>query len=123
MKAHLIFFRAISAVVAFSSFAWFLGLIIMQVYRWFRDGAWTHIGASDGLLSIVTSCCLREDGTGRMAELTHWLEAPTSWFGWHRVLEVMPASIGLFLLSVLANFVYIYCSDRLDGKRPPATGA
>jgi hypothetical protein len=30
------------------------------------------------------------------------------------VLEAVPASIGLFLLSVFSNFIYIYCSDRLD---------
>jgi len=120
MKYHLIFLRAISAIVAFGSFAWFLGLIGTQLYRWFRDGAWTRISTSDGLTSLVTSCCMQDGSTGRMADFAQWLGAPASWFGWHRVLELLPASVSLFSLSVLANFVYIYCSDRLEAQRRPA---
>jgi hypothetical protein len=118
MKLHLILLRALSAVVAFGSFAWCLGLVGTQLYRWFRDGAWTRISTSDGLISLVTSCCTQGDSEGRMAEIARWLEAPASWFGLHRVLDLLPASIGLFLLSVFGNFLYIYCSDRLDALRP-----
>jgi hypothetical protein len=120
MKLHLVVLRALAAIVAFGSFAWFLGLIGTQIFRWFRDGAWTRISTSDGLISLVTSCCTRENGAGRMVEFSRWLEAPASWFGLHRVLEVLPASVSLFSLSVLANFLYIYCSDRLDAGRRPA---
>jgi hypothetical protein len=117
----LVLIRSISAVVAFSAFVLFLGLIGMQMFRWFRDGEWSRISISDGLLSIVSGCCARDDGAGTMVALARWLEAPQSWIGWHRVLEVMPASIGLFLISVLANFVYVYCSDRLDQQPRPLT--
>jgi hypothetical protein len=117
MKLHLILLRALAAIAAFGSFVWCLGLIGTQLLRWFRDGAWPHISASDGLISLVTSCCSRADGAGRMADIARWLESPASWIGLHRVLELLPASIGLFLLSVFANFIYIYCSDRLDARQ------
>jgi len=120
MKLHLVVLRAVSAIIAFGSFAWFLGLIGTQIFRWFRDGAWTRISTSDGLISLVTSCCVRDNGAGRMWEFSRWLEAPGSWFGLHRVLEVLPASVSLFSLSVLANFLYIYCSDWLDAQQRPA---
>jgi hypothetical protein len=121
MSMRLVLMRAVSAVVAFSAFILLLGLIGLQLYRWFRDGEWTRISISDGLLNVVSGCCARDDGAGTMAAFARWLDAPESWTGLHRVLEVVPASIGLFLLSVLANFVYIYCSDRLDQQRRPAT--
>ena len=122
MKLHLVLMRALAAVIAFGSFGWFLGLICTQLYRWFRDGAWTSISTNDGLISLVTSCCMHPGDAGRIADFSRWLEAPASWFGWHRVFELMPASVSLFLVSMLANFVYIYCSDRLDAGRRP-TGA
>jgi hypothetical protein len=115
MTRRLVWGRAIAAVVAFGALAWFLGLIGMQVYDWFRDGEWTHIGLRDGLLSLVSSCCVSDEtGPGIMASFLRWLEAPDSWLGLHRLLEAVPASIGLFLLSVGSNFLYIYCSDRLE---------
>ena len=107
--------RAAAAVAAFGTLAWFLGLIGLQVYHWFRDDAWTHIGLRDGLLSLVSSCCVSDESApGMMAAFMRWLETPESWLGLHVVLEAVPASIGLFLLSVFSNFIYIYCSDRLD---------
>jgi hypothetical protein len=120
MKFYLIVLRALAAIVAFGSFAWCLGLIGDQLYRWAHDGAWPRISTSDGLISLVTSCCTRADGAGRMADIAHWLESPASWIGLHRVLELVPASIGLFLLSVFANFIYIYCSDQLEARQRPA---
>lgn len=117
MNLRFVVLRAVSAVVAFGSFAWFLCLVGTQVYRWLRDGEWTRIGIGDGLLSLMSSCCVTNGG-GATAQFVRWLEAPQSWLGWHRVLEVVPASIGLFLLSVLGNFIFIYCSDRLDGAAP-----
>ena len=118
MKLRFVMLRAVAAVVAFGSFTWFLCLIGTQVYRWFRDGEWTRIGISDGLLSLISSCCVTNGSSGAMAQFVRWLEAPQSWLGWHRVLEVVPASMGLFLLSVLGNFIFISCSDRLDGAVP-----
>jgi hypothetical protein len=33
---------------------------------------------------------------------------------------VVPASIGLFALSMLGNFAYIYSNDRMQEQREPA---
>ncbi len=121
MKLRLLLLRAISAVVTFTAFACFLGLISVQIYRWFRDGEWTRISVSDGLLSLVSSCCAHSDGAGTMAAFARWLEAPETWLGLHRVLEVLPATVGLFLLSVFWNFLFVYCSDRLEAGAPAPT--
>ncbi len=118
MTPRLVWMRALGAIVAFGSLGWFLGLILTQIFRWFRDGEWTRIAISDGLLSLVTSCCVHDGSTGWLADFAHWLELPESWFGLHKVLEVLPASVGLFALSVLGNFVYVYCSDRLAAAAP-----
>ena len=115
MNVRLIWVRAMSAVVAFGAFVWFLCLIAMQIWHWFRDGQWTHIGLRDGLLSLVSSCCVSDEaGSGIAPALMRWLEAPDSCLGLHRLLEAVPASVGLFLISVFGNFIYIYCSDRLE---------
>ena len=116
---RLIALRIVGGILAYGFLAGFVGLIGMQIYHWFRDGQWTHIGISDALLAILNGCCVREDGsgTGLFVTLSRWLDQPTDWLGWHRLLGAIPASIGLFLLSVLGNFLYIYSGDRIDGDR------
>jgi hypothetical protein len=105
------------AVVAYGGLACFLLLILTQVYRWFRDGEWVHIGISDGLAFGLAHCCDPAAG-GHFAGLAQWLQAPVSWLGLHKVLEVIPASVALFLVSVLGNLVFIYGSDRLEERGP-----
>jgi hypothetical protein len=112
--------RALGAVAAYGFLAAFLCLISVQLYRWFRDGEWTHIGITDALRAVLVNCCVRDPNTGPAASFVHWLDTPTDWLGWHKVLEVVPASIGLFALSMLGNFAYIYSNDRMQEQREPA---
>ena len=106
--------RGIGAAVGYGGLAAFLYLISLQVYRWFRDGEWTHIGISDGLRTALTRCCVNAEDTGRLASLWHWLDAPVNWLGLHQVLEVVPASLALFALSIAGNSVYVFSCDRIE---------
>lgn len=106
--------RVIGAAVGYGCLAAFLCLISLQLYRWFRDGEWTGIGISDGLRATLARCCVNSDDTGRLAALLHWLDAPVNWLGLHRVLEVVPASLALFALSIAGNSIFIYSCDRID---------
>jgi len=115
--------RLAGGIIAYGCLAAFLCLIAVQLYRWFRDGEWTRIGISDGLRATLVNCCVNDGDTGHLANLVHWLDTPTDWLGWHRVLEVVPASIGLFALSMLGNFAYIYGSDRIEDQLNPAEKA
>lgn len=112
--------RAVGAVVGFGCLAAFLCLISMQIYLWLRDGAWAHFGVSQGLRVGLSICCVKDDDAGRLAALVHWLDAPATWLGLHRLLELLPASLALFALSILGNSVFIYCRDRLDERRRDA---
>ena len=109
--------RVLGAVVAYGGLAAFLYLIGLQIYRWFREGEWTHIGVSDGLRVGLSYCCVKEGDTGRMAALVHWLDTPVDWLGLYKVLEVLPASLALFAVSILGNSVFIYCRDRIDERK------
>ncbi|MGO9039497.1 MAG: hypothetical protein ACLPX1_13790 [Steroidobacteraceae bacterium] len=109
--------RGIGAVIGYGGLAAFLWLISMQLYRWFRDGEWTHIGVSDGLRSVLARCCVDSGDTGRLAALWHWLDAPVDWLGLHQVFEVVPASLALFALSIAGNSIFIYSCDRIDEFR------
>jgi len=106
--------RGAAAVVGYGGLAAFLYLISLQLYRWFREGEWTHIGVSDGMHVLLARCCVKDADTGRLAALAHWLDAPVDWLGLHKVLEVVPASLALFAVSILGNSVFIYCRDRID---------
>lgn len=108
--------RVIGGIVAYGFLAGFLGMVGMQTYHWFRDGQWTHIGISDALFAILSSCCVKDDGTGAglFVTFTRWLDQPEDWYGWHKILQVLPASIGLFLCSIVGNFLYVYSGDRID---------
>lgn len=106
----------VGAVVGYGALGAFVGLIGLQIYRWIRDGEWTHVGATDGLRIALEHCCVRDLETGRLAALVRWLDTPFDWLGLHKVLEVMPASLALFVLSMLGNSLFIYCRDRLDGR-------
>ena len=108
------------AVVGYGCLAAFLFLVGMQSYRWFRDGEWTHIGVTEGVRAGLARCCVNDGDTGRLAGLVHWVDTPTDWLGLHAVLDVMPASLALFALSVLGNSVFIYCRDRMSERTPAA---
>jgi hypothetical protein len=110
--------QVLGAVVGYGCLAAFLFLVGMQAYRWFREGEWTHIGVTEGMRVALSRCCVNDGDTGRLAGLVHWIDTPTDWLGLHTVLDVIPASLALFALSVLGNSVFIYCRDRMsDGTR------
>ncbi len=109
LRANLL--RVCGGLVGYGCLAAFLFLTGVQVYRWLRDGEWTSIGITDGLRDVLEYCGVQSAGTGRLPSLLHWLAVPTDWLGWHKVLEVIPASMALFALSVLGNCVYIYGSE------------
>lgn len=104
---------ALGASVAYGGLAVFLFVITLQIYRWFRDGEWTHIGIVEALRVGVSRCCVKDGDTGRLAALVHWLDAPVDWLGLHKVLEIIPASLALFAVSILGNSLFIYAKDRL----------
>jgi hypothetical protein len=107
------------AVLGYGCLAAFLYLIGLQIYQWFREGDWTHIGVADGMHHWLTRCCVKDGDTGRLAALVHWLDTPLDWLGLHKVLEVLPASLVLFALSILGNSIFIYCRDLRDARRRP----
>jgi hypothetical protein len=113
---------AIGAVIGYGCLAAFLYLISVQIYRWFRDGEWTHVGINDGFRISLEHCCVKDGDTGRLAAFLQWLDSPVDWLGFHRVLEVVPASLALFIVSIAGNCLFIYCRDRLQKRqgRPPS---
>ena len=108
---------AFGAVLGYGCLAAFLYLISLQIYRWFREGDWTHFGVADGMRVWLTRCCVNDGDTGRLAALVHWLDAPADWVGLHKVLEILPASLALFALSILGNSIFIYCRDWSVARR------
>jgi hypothetical protein len=111
--------RAVAALVAYGGLALFLVLIGLQMYRWFRQGEWTHIGAAEGLRAMLVGCCVKDGDVGALAALVHWIDAPVDWLGLHKVLAVLPASLILFAVSILGNSVFVYCCDRIDAGEQP----
>jgi hypothetical protein len=110
--------RALGALVGYGCLAAFLYVISVQIYHWFRDGEWTHFGVGDALRMGLVRCCVNDGDLGRLARLVQWLDAPESWLGLHKVLEILPASLALFALSIAGNSVFIYCRDRIDQRGP-----
>ena len=109
--------RGTGLCVAYGALAAFLVLITWQVIKWFRDGTWTHIGVTDAMRAGLVRCCVRDGDSGRLAQFVQWVDVPSTWFGLHKVLEVVPASLLLFALSMLGNSLFIYCSDQLAARR------
>jgi hypothetical protein len=103
----------LGAVVGYGCLAGFLGLVGMQVYRWFKDGEWTHISIADGIRAGLERMHIPDDATGRLARLSHWLDAPVNWLGLHKMVDVLPASLALFSIAILGNFIFVYGADRL----------
>jgi hypothetical protein len=115
-NAVLRFISATGAVIGYGCLVAFLYLVGWQTYRWFREGEWTHVGLSDGLRVGLVHCCVKDADTGRLATFLHWLDAPVSWLGMHKVVEVIPASLALFAASIAGNCIFIYCKDRRDKR-------
>jgi hypothetical protein len=38
----------------------------------------------------------------------------------HKVVDVVPASLAVFAISIAGNSLFIYCKDRVDRARTPA---
>jgi hypothetical protein len=110
------FTSAAGAIIGYGCLVLFLYLVGMQAYRWFREGEWTHIGMNDGLHMTLAKCCVKDGDTGRLAVFMHWLEAPETWLGLHKVFELVPASLAVFAVSIAGNCLFIYCRDRLDRR-------
>lgn len=104
---------AIGALIGFGCLAVFLYVIGTQIYKWFRDGDWTRIGLGDGIRVVLEYCGVQDGGTGRLAGFLRWWESPATWLGLHKVIEVVPASLALFLLSIVGNSLFIYFRDQL----------
>jgi len=104
----------IGAIIGYGCLAAFLYLISVQLYRWFRDGEWTHIGMTDGMRIALDHCCVKDGDTGRFVALLKWLESPVDWLGVHMVFDVVPASLALFAVSIVGNSLFIYCRDQLQ---------
>jgi hypothetical protein len=114
--ATLRFSSVIGAVIGYGCLAAFLYLFGVQLYRWFRQGEWTHVGMGDGIRISLTHCCLKDDGSGRIAGFLQWWDSPATWLGLHKVFEVVPASLALFAISIAGNCLFIYCRDRLHRR-------
>ena len=117
MKSREALLRAtagLGACIGYGCLIAFLYLVSMQVYHWFRDDEWTHVGLGDGLRMSLARCCVSDAGTGRVAGFLQWLNAPVDWLGLHRVIEVVPASLALFLASIAGNCLFIYSRDRVS---------
>ncbi len=115
MKARAAMLRAtaaLGAVIGYGCLIAFLFLVSMQIYHWFRDGEWTHVGLGDGLRISLVRCCVNDSDSGRLADFLQWLNSPGAWLGLHRVVEVIPASLALFLASMAGNCLFIYTKDR-----------
>jgi hypothetical protein len=115
-EAGLKVMSALGAAIGYGCLGAFLYLVGLQLYRWFRDGAWTHIGLNDGLRVGLLRCCVDGEDAGRLAGFMRWLDSPANWLGLHKVIEVIPASLALFALSIAGNCVFLYCRDRLDRR-------
>ncbi len=103
----------LGAAVGYLFLGGFLYLVGTQIYGWFRAGEWTHLSVADALHAALSRCCVA-DGGGRLAAVVHWLEVPADWNGLHRVFEALPASLALFVISVIGNCVFIYYKDRIE---------
>ena len=116
MKVRTVMLRLtsiIGAIVGYGCLAAFLFLISMQLYGWFRQGEWTHVGMGDGIRVGLMRCCVRDGSTGYFAGFLQWWDSPVTWLGLHKVFEVIPASLALFAASIMGNSVFIYCRDRV----------
>jgi len=109
----------IGAIIGYGCLAAFLYLVGMQLYRWFHQGEWTHIGMGDGIKVTLARCCVRDDGAGFFAAFLQWWDSPVSWLGLHKVFEVIPASLALFAVSIVGNSLFIYCRDRVHPRQSP----
>ncbi len=117
-SAALRFASLIGACIGYGCLAAFLYLISMQLYGWFRQGEWTHIGLGDGIKEALMRCCVRDGGAGHVAGFLRWWDSPVSWLGLHKVFEVIPMSLALFAVSIAGNSLFIYCRDRLPPRQP-----
>jgi hypothetical protein len=107
----------LGGIVGYGCLAASLSLVGWQIYRWFKEAEWTHVSLGDGIRAVLDRMHIMDDAAGRLARLSHWLDAPVNWLGLHKVVEVLPASLALFFVAILGNFLFVYGADRLRDVR------
>jgi hypothetical protein len=109
----------LGGIVAYGCLAAFLCLVGTQIYWWFKEGEWTHVSLGDGIRAVLDRMHVADGAAGPLARLYHWLDAPVDWLGLHKVVEILPASLALFAVAMLGNFVLVYGTDRLRETHRP----
>ena len=77
----------LGGLVGYGCLAASLSLVGLQIYGWFKEGEWTHISLGDGIRAVLERMHVPDDATGRLAGLSHWLDAPVNWLGLHKVVR------------------------------------
>ncbi len=111
------FLSALGAVIGYGFLLGFLWLVVAQISDWLRVGEWIHLGVAEGLHAELVRCCVHTGDKGHWAVLLQWLESPINWLGLHKLLEVLPASLAMFMVSVTGNCLFIYCKDRIAERK------
>ena len=110
--------RGIGAAVGYGGLAAFLWLISVQLYRWFRDGEWTHIGVSDGLRAALARCCV--DSTAIPAGLLRCgTGSMRPWIGWGctKCSKSFRHRSRCSRCAIAGNSIFIYSCDRIEEFR------
>ena len=107
----------LGGIVGYGCLAASLSVVGWQIYRWFKEAEWTHVSLGGGIRAVLDRMHIADDAAGRLARLSHWLDAPVNWLGLHKVVEVLPASLALFFVAILGNFLLVYGADRLREVR------
>jgi hypothetical protein len=103
----------LAAIIGYGALVMFLILVVTQIYRWFRDGEWPHLGINEGMRVALNICCAQSSPTGMVSRVMRWIDSPVDWLGLHLVMELVPASLALFFVSIIGNSLFIYCRDKL----------
>ena len=107
----------LGGVVGYGCLAASLSLVGLQSMGGSRRENGRTSVCGDAIRAVLDRMHIPDDATGRLAGLSHWLDAPVNWLGLHKVIEVLPASLALFSVAILGNFLLVYGADRLRDVR------
>lgn len=94
----------LASVVITSSLVVCFGIIAIQVVIWLKDGYWPSVGVAKGLLYLRSLFYSSPPGDGSFAA---WLSDPQSWLGLHKLLEFLPASLGVVIVGFCLGVILL----------------
>lgn len=77
------------------------GVLLFQSAEWLQDGRWSSLPLMDSMSWLA----LHSVDTPTALAFMNWIDRPSSWYGLHYLMAIMPTSLTLAIIGFLGSLI------------------